>query len=236
VSNTRRIDHEYSRSLPAFLAQHGLSLLITRYQAGKVVLAAPTGDGGMGLIGDRPAYLTALGETEAKEGWRTGKAVGGCLIDVAAGTPVVRGLSIPHSPRPQGDHVLLLESRRVRMVRANPADGSIAAVAEVPGYARGLSFVGAYAFVGLSKIRESSSLKSTFGSLPISERTTPLRCGVSFVEIAGGREVARLEFHAGIDEIFDVQPLPFRHPWFSGPHHQADDVRPIWVVPEPKGL
>ena len=47
---------------------------------------------------------------------------------------------------------------------------------------------------------------------------------------------ARLEFHSGIDEIFDVQPLPFRHPWFSGPHHEADEARPIWVVPEPKGL
>jgi hypothetical protein len=56
------------------------------------------------------------------------------------------------------------------------------------------------------------------------------------VDLGGGREVARLEFHSGIDEIFDVQPLPFRHPWFSGPHHEADEARPIWVVPEPKGL
>jgi hypothetical protein len=48
--------------------------------------------------------------------------------------------------------------------------------------------------------------------------------------------VARLEFHAGIDEIFDVQVLPHRHPWFSGPHPKTDDVRPIWVVPEPRGL
>jgi hypothetical protein len=92
----------------------------------------------------------------------------------------------------------------------------------------------AYAFVGLSTIRQSS--RSTFGGLPVSERSTPLRCGVSVVDLAGGREVARLEFHAGIYEIFDVQTLPFRHPWFSGPHHEADEVRPIWVVPEPKGL
>src|SRR5262245_61958386 len=42
----RRIDHEYSRSLAKFLAQHRISLLITTYQAGKVVLAAPTADGG----------------------------------------------------------------------------------------------------------------------------------------------------------------------------------------------
>ncbi len=94
---------------------------------------------------------------------------------------------------------------------------------------------GGYAFVGLSKFRKSSSVK-TFGGLPISERTTPLSCGVSVVELAGRREVARLEFHAGVDEIFDVQVLPHRHPWFSGPHPKTDDIPPIWVVPEPRGL
>jgi uncharacterized protein (TIGR03032 family) len=350
---SRRIDHEYSLSLAAFLAQHGVSLLITTYEAGKLVLAAPTADGreliltyrnltspmgiavrpngeglavavqdqiwqfrnvpalapridppgtydacylprqavytgpidahemawcggdlwvvntlfsclctfdgihnfiprwkprfvsaiaaedrchlnGLGLIGGQPAFVTALGETDTKEGWRPGKAAGGSLIDVASGRPVARGLSMPHSPRPYAGGVLLLESGRGRVVRANPADGSVEPVADVPGYARGLSFVGGYAFVGLSKIRQSSG--STFGGLPVAERSTPLRCGVSVVDLAGGREVARLEFHAGIDEIFEVQTLPFRHPWFSGPHHEADEVRPIWVVPEPKRL
>ena len=188
---------------------------------------------GLGLIGGRPAYLTALGETDAKEGWRADKATGGCLIDIASGMPVVRGLSMPHSPRPRDGRVLLLESGRGRMVLAHPGDGSVEPFADVPGYARGLSFVGGYAFVGLSRIRESST---TFGGLPISERTEPLSCGVSVVELASRREVARLEFHAGIDEIFDVQPLPARHPWFAGPHPEADEVQPIWVVPEPKGL
>ncbi len=189
---------------------------------------------GLGLIGGRPAYATALGETDAKEGWRPGKVSGGCLIDIASGLPVVRGLCMPHSPRPAEGGVLLLESGRGRIVRARPNDGSVEVVAEVPGYARGFSFVGGYAFVGLSKIRESST--PSFGGLPISERSTPLSCGVSVVDLSGGKEVARLEFHAGIDEIFDVQPLPSRYPWFAGPHHEADEVRPIWVVPEPKGL
>lgn len=347
----RRIDHEYSHSLPLFLAKHHVSLLITTYEAGKLVIAAPSVDGkelvlsyrnltspmgvalrpdgeslaiavqdqvwqfrsvpalaprldppgmfdacflprqavytgpidahemawvggdlwivntlfsclctldgvhnfvprwkprfvtalaaedrchlnGLGLVGGRPAYVTALGETDTKEGWRPGKASGGCLIDIATALPVIRGLSMPHSPRPYGEGVLVLESGRGRIVRASPAAGSIEPVAEVPGYARGLAFVGGYAFVGLSRIRKSST--PTFGGLPISERTTPLSCGVSVVDLAGGREVARLEFHAGIDEIFDVQVLPARSPWFSGPHPKTDDTAPIWVVPDPR--
>jgi uncharacterized protein (TIGR03032 family) len=139
---------------------------------------------------------------------------------------------MPHSPRVRDGQILLLESGRGRLVRANLARGSVEPVGELPGYARGLALAGPYAFVGLSKIRESS----TFGGLPIGERTTPLSCGVSVMELATGREVARLEFHSGVDEIFDVQPLrQARHPWISGPHPAADEVPPIWIVPEPKG-
>ena len=69
---------------------------------------------------------------------------------------------MPHSPRVRDGELLLLESGRGRIVRANPADGSVEPVAELPGYARGLSFVGHYAFVGLSKIRKSSN-PTTFG-------------------------------------------------------------------------
>ena len=57
------------------------------------------------------------------------------------------------------------------------------------------------------------------------------------MELGTGREVSRLEFHAGIDEIFDVQPLRnVRNPWVSGPNPTADEIPPVWVAPEPKNL
>ena len=38
----------------------------------------------------------------------------------------------------------------------------------------------------------------------------------------------------------DIEAYAFavedEHPWFSGPHPKTDDVAPIWVVPEPRGL
>ena len=192
---------------------------------------------GLALMDGWPGYVTVLGETDTREGWRAGKSAGGCVIDIASGSTVVRGLSMPHSPRVRDGELLLLESGRGRLVRADRARSVVEPVAELPGYSRGLAFAGPYAFVGLSKFRQSSTPKSTFGNLPISERTTPLSCGVSVVELSTGREVSRLEFHAGIDEIFDVQPLRnARNPWISGPHPSTDDVPPIWVVPEPRGL
>jgi uncharacterized protein (TIGR03032 family) len=186
---------------------------------------------GLTLADDRPRYVSALGETDVPQGWRPGKANGGCLIDVASGETVLRGLSMPHSPRARGDEVWLLESGRGRLERTVPANAAIEPVVDLPGYARGLAFAGPYAFVGLSKIRESA----TFGNLPIAERNTPLSCGVSVVELASSREVARLEFHSGVEEIFDVQTLSGSlHPFVGGPHPSLDDVPPIWVVPEPK--
>ena len=41
----RRIDHEYSRSLPGILAQCRVSLLVTTYQAGKLVVVSARPDG-----------------------------------------------------------------------------------------------------------------------------------------------------------------------------------------------
>jgi uncharacterized protein (TIGR03032 family) len=192
---------------------------------------------GLALVDGNPGYVTALGETDTREGWRAGKAAGGCVIDVSSGAPVVRSLSMPHSPRVRDGELFLLESGRGRLVRADRARCLVEPIAEVPGYARGLAFAGPLAFVGLSKLRSSNAPRATFGNLPISERSSPMSCGVSVVELASGREVARLEFHAGIDEIFDVQALRnARNPWISGPHHVADEVPPIWLVPEPKGL
>jgi uncharacterized protein (TIGR03032 family) len=186
---------------------------------------------GMTCDDQGPRYVTALGETDRAHGWRAGKAAGGCLIDVSSGQTVLKGLSMPHSPRLGGKFIWLLESGRGRLVQFRPESAAAIPVVELPGYARGLALAGPLAFVGLSKIRESS----TFGELPIAERKTPLSCGVAVVELARSREVARLEFHTGIEEIFDVRALHGTlRPFVGGPHAGVDDVAPIWVVPEPK--
>jgi uncharacterized protein (TIGR03032 family) len=192
---------------------------------------------GLAVVDGRPGYVTALGESDTLEGWRPGKAAGGCVIDVASRSTVVRGLSMPHSPRIHNGSLWLLESGQGRLVRADRARGSVEPVAETQGYARGLAFAGRYAFVGLSKLRPSSTPRLNLDNLPISERTTPLCCGVSVVDLDTGREAARLEFHSGIDEIFAVHALvQVRNPWISGPDPMTDGIRPVWVIPPPKGL
>jgi uncharacterized protein (TIGR03032 family) len=188
---------------------------------------------GLAMVDGRPKYVTVMAETDAPQGWRPIKATGGCLIDVPIGETVARGFAMPHSPRVHGGGVWVLDSGTGRLVVVDPATGRFDAVTELPGYTRGLAMLGPYAFVGLSKIRETS----TFGGVPIADRRDELKCGVGAIDLRTGRLAAHLEFCTGVDEIFDVVALPGSlDPLLSGPHPELDDGQPIWTVPTPDPL
>jgi uncharacterized protein (TIGR03032 family) len=186
---------------------------------------------GLAMKDGRPKYVTVLGESDLPHGWRPGKAKGGALIDVESSETVTRGFAMPHSPRVYEGQVWLLHSGEGRLIRIDPASGRHDDVAALPGYARGLAFAGPFAFIGLSKVRETS----TFGGMPIAARREELKCGIGVIDLRTGRLAAHLEFASGIDEIFDVQVLPgARSPMLSGPYPTLDGGQPIWTVPSPK--
>src|SRR5262249_54238296 len=150
-------------------------------------------------------------------------------IDVASGQTVARGFAMPHSPRVHGGRVWMLHSGAGQLVLVDPASGRAETVAELPGYTRGLALHDHFAFVGLSKIRETS----TFGGMPIAERRPELKCGVGVVDLTSGRLAAHLEFLTGVEEIFDVQVVPgVRCLSLSGPYPNLDNAAPIWTVPQ----
>jgi uncharacterized protein (TIGR03032 family) len=185
---------------------------------------------GMAMADGQPKYVTALAETDTPQGWRADKAKSGCLIDVASGQTVARGFAMPHSPRVYRGRLWMLHSGAGQLVLVDPASGKAETVTELPGYTRGLALHDRFAFIGLSKIRETS----TFGGMPIAERRPELKCGVGAVDLHTGRLVAHLEFVTGVEEIFDVQVLPgVRCPVLSGPYPTLDGAAPIWTVPQP---
>ena len=177
-----------------------------------------------------PRYVTVLAETDTQGGWRPNKATSGCLLDVPSGQTIARGFAMPHSPRLYRGRVWLLDSGTGRLVMVEPSSGVVHPVTELPGYTRGLALYEPFAFVGLSKIRETS----TFGGLPIAERRDELRCGVGIVDLRTGRLVAHLELQSGVEEIFAVEVLPgVRFPAVSGPYPESDGVPTIWSAPDP---
>jgi uncharacterized protein (TIGR03032 family) len=158
---------------------------------------------GLAVIDDRVRYVTALGETDERGGWRENKAGGGILIDVESGETVLRGLSMPHSPRWHQDRLWLLESGKGGFCVADLDTGEVETVAELPGFTRGMVMAGPLAFVGLSQVRETA----TFGGLPLTERLDERLCGVWAVNIESGAIVGFIRFEELVQEIFDVTIL-----------------------------
>jgi uncharacterized protein (TIGR03032 family) len=181
---------------------------------------------GLAIVDGRPGYVTALGETDSDNGWRASKARGGCLVEVASGEVVSRGLSMPHSPRWHEGRLWLLESGTGELVLVDPATGRRQLVAELPGFARGLALSGPYAFVGLSKIRKTSAMDG----VPLANRREQLKCAVAVADLRSGRVIALLEFQTAVEEIFDVQLLPgLRFPEVIG--FQQETIQHTFVVP-----
>ena len=158
---------------------------------------------GLAIVDGRPRYVTALGMTDTAGGWRANKASGGILIDVESNEILLRGLSMPHSPRWYRGKLWILESGQGPLAVVDLARGTWQTVAQVPGFTRGLDFVGPLAFIGLSQVRESA----VFSGIPLVERLSERTCGVWVVNIDTGRTVGFLRFEAGVQEIFAVQAL-----------------------------
>jgi uncharacterized protein (TIGR03032 family) len=161
---------------------------------------------GLCVVDGSPLFVTALGTTDVGGGWRPDKARGGVLLEVPSGRALSSGLSMPHSPRVYDESLWVLESGVGSLARVDLATGRLTPVAVLPGFTRGLDFYGPFAFVGLSKVRETA----VFSGLPITERLSEAErsCGVWVVDIRTGQTVAFLRFEEGVQEVFGVTVLP----------------------------
>ncbi len=164
---------------------------------------------GLALRDGKARYATALGESDKPAGWRERKADGGILIDIDSGDTILRGLSMPHSPRWYRDRLWLLESGTGSFGYLDPSSGKYESIAFLPGFTRGLSFVGPLAFIGLSQVRESA----VFGGVPIAEQNLDERtCGVWVINIDTGETVGFVKFEDAVQEIFAVQVIHSLYP------------------------
>lgn len=163
---------------------------------------------GLAMVNGKPKFVTALGETDTPGGWRENKRSGGVIMDVATNEILLRGLSMPHSPRWYNDRLWVLESGQGSLASVDLQMSEWHTVCQLPGFTRGISFVGPLAFIGLSQVRESA----VFSGIPLVERVQERTCGVWVVNIQTGQTVGFLRFEAGVQELFAVQVLPARFP------------------------
>jgi uncharacterized protein (TIGR03032 family) len=166
---------------------------------------------GLGLQEGRPRWVTALGDTDQPGSWRDKKKKGGILMDIDSNQIVVRGLSMPHSPRWHQGRLWLLESGTGSLGHVDLQTGHFEPVIHLDGFTRGLEMIGNLAFVGLSQVRETA----IFSGIQITERLeeSERTCGVWVIDLTRGETVAFLKFEDAVQEIFAVVALPgMRYP------------------------
>jgi len=158
---------------------------------------------GLAMRDGRPAFVTALARTDTAHGWREHKGTSGVIVDIATHRIVTEGLSMPHSPRWHEGQLWVLQSGLGTLSTVDVDTGAVTQVAELPGFTRGLAFIGRYALIGLSQVRES-----VFTGLPITSKADERNCGVWVVDTVSGEIVGMLRFEGAVQEIFDVKVLP----------------------------
>jgi uncharacterized protein (TIGR03032 family) len=162
-----------------------------------------------GLAADGvPRFVTAIAPSDVVDGWRDRRRDGGVVIDVASGAIVADHLSMPHSPRLHDGQLWLLESGTGQFGRIDPATGSFDPVAFCPGYARGLSFTGVHAVIGLSRPRRNR----TFQDLPLDDALArhgaEARTGLIVVDTRTGTARDWVRIEGIVEELYDVAFLP----------------------------
>lgn len=165
---------------------------------------------GLAMDGASPAYVTAVSRSDTIDGWRDRRADGGVVIDVRTGEIVCEGLSMPHSPRIHGGELWLLNSGtgELGVVKGiKDGKGVFEPRAFCPGFLRGLSFFGNYAFVGLSKPRYKR-----FEGLALDDRLKQADsepwCGVQIIDLSTGSCVDWFRIDGVVGELYDVEVLP----------------------------
>ena len=79
---------------------------------------------GLAMKDGAPAYVSAVSRTDVLSGWRARREQGGVIVEVATGRIVTDQLSMPHSPRLDGERLYALDSGRGQLIVIDPQTGT----------------------------------------------------------------------------------------------------------------
>jgi uncharacterized protein (TIGR03032 family) len=114
---------------------------------------------------------------------------------------------MPHSPRVHQGRLWLLDSGNGNFGYADLKRGRFEPVAFCPGYARGLSFAGDFAVVGLSKARENKTFSGLALDDRLREKNIEPRCQLQVIDLKRGDIVHSLRIEGIVSELYDVITL-----------------------------
>ena len=187
---------------------------------------------GLAMVDGKARYVTACSETDIVDGWREHRREGGVVIDIQSDEVVARGFSMPHSPRWHRDKLWLLVAGTGYFGFIDNNTGEFERVTFCPGFARGLSFAGNYAIVGISLPRHDPTFQGLALQENLQAANVSARCGLLIIDLNSGDIVEWMRMEEPIRELYDVLVLPgVKRPRLVG--FKSDEIRTIvWADPK----
>jgi len=179
---------------------------------------------GMAIENDEPRYVTCVGQSNVAEGWRDHRANGGLVIDVKTGQPVADGLSMPHSPRLYKEKLWILQAGTGDFGYIDTETGQFETLCFLPGFGRGLCFIGDYAVIGLSKPRHNKTFTGLTLNQRLEDEGAKAKCALYVVNLNTGDIEHMLEIDGVVEELYDVAIIPdIKRPKALG--FKSDEIR-----------
>lgn len=186
---------------------------------------------GLAMEDSAPAYVTSLSQTNVFEGWREHRRDGGVVIDVRRDEVVAEGLSMPHSPRLWQGRLWILQAGTGEFGHIDLKSGAFHPLCFLPGFARGLTFIGDHAIVGLSRPRENRTFDGLVLNERLEEEGISAQCAICVINLRTGDIEHRLSIEGLIEEIYEVTCLTgVIRPKVLG--FRNDEIR-FTILPEP---
>jgi len=163
---------------------------------------------GLAMVDGEARFVTCVGQSDLADGWRDQRTQGGCIVDVKHNEVIVDGLSMPHSPRWHQNRLWVLDSGNGKFGFLDQETARFEPICSCPGYARGMSFIGNFAVVGLSRPRRDKTFSELALDQLLADSSTKAQCGLLVIDLSTGEPVHWLRISGTIEELYDVAVIP----------------------------
>lgn len=179
---------------------------------------------GLCIRDGKPRYVSSISRNDVRGGWRENRTAGGVIFDIVENKLVCKDICMPHSPRWHNGRLWVLESGTGHLGYVDFADSSksknpltdeeetyhkFVPVVFIPGYLRGLSFIGSkYALVGSSLDRHEKVFQDIPLGKNIKKKGVTAKCGIFIINLETNDVIHEVIFDQTvkdpINEIYDV--------------------------------
>ena len=156
----------------------------------------------------KPRYLTAVCNKDYHMAWRDHMQKGGIVYDIQNDEIVASGVSCPHSPQLHNGKLWVLEAGTGYLGYVDLEKKEFVQKKFLPGFLRGLSFIGKYAVVCLSSDRHDNSFKDNQLGKTLEEKEQKSRVGIFIIDTETFDTKHQIQFNGEKVEFYDVLVVP----------------------------